>query len=169
MELLWQLASNKSGGCGSDMVWWRVDTFIRRVDTFSFHDVVGCRWVSLTQKTIYGLHSFDVHEGESHGMQNTTHGVVERGRVARVRGWSQKSYWNFWKIFAKMSKYLYQRAICLLVAHIQSSTSCILSWLHNKNAQPCSTQQALSWQRPWRGREKATFIVCNSTKSTRED
>lgn len=113
MELLWQLASNKSGGCGSDMVWWRVDTFIRRVDTFSFHDVVGCRWVSLTQKTIYGLHSFDVHEGESHGMQNTTHGVVERGRVARVRGWSQKSYWNFWKIFAKMSKYLYQRAICL--------------------------------------------------------
>ena len=121
MELLWQLASNKSGGCGSDMVWWRVDTFIRRVDTFSFHDVVGCRWVSLTQKTIYGLHSFDVHEGESHGMQNTTHGVGERGRVARVRGWSQKSYWNFWKIFAKMSKYqvpgtryLYQqRAICL--------------------------------------------------------
>ena len=103
MELLWQLASNKSGGCGSDMVWWRVDTFIRRVDTFSFPDVVGCRWVSLTQKTIYGLHSFDVHEGESHGMQNTTHGVVERGRVARVRGWSQKSYWNFWEIFAKMS------------------------------------------------------------------
>ena len=113
MELLWQLASNKSGGCGSDMVWWRVHTFIRRVHTFSFHDVVGCRWVSLTQKTIYGLHSFDVHEGESHGMQNTTHGVVERGRVARVRGWSQKSYWNFWKIFAKMSKYHYQRAICL--------------------------------------------------------
>ena len=118
MELLWQLASNKSGGCGSDMVWWRVDTFIRRVDTFSFHDVVGCRWVSLTQKTIYGLHSFDVHEGESHGMQNTTHGVVERGRVARVRGWSQKSYWNFWKIFAKMSKYLYQRPICLSGNHV---------------------------------------------------
>ena len=34
----------------------------------------------------YGLHSFDALEDESHGIQNTTHGVVERGRVARVRG-----------------------------------------------------------------------------------
>ena len=151
MELLWQLASNKSGGCGSDMVWWRVHTFIRRVHTFSFHDVVGCRWVSLTQKTIYGLHSFDVHEGESHGMQNTTHGVVERGRVARVRGWSQKSYWNFWKIFAKMSKYLYQRAICLnlririyflfLSSLIPPLVSCSYS---NERSQPARLR---SWQR----------------------